>query len=111
MVMVARQGQKTIARVLFINTRVLHSTSFRTRPHPNLPQPRTPPSHTPKGCGFLRCAHDLDVTNHDPAPAHQRADKAIKWRKGPIPAKGLTGRGKAKGKGPIRKGRSAAGAA
>ncbi|WP_284455039.1 hypothetical protein, partial [Alloalcanivorax xenomutans] len=39
MVMVARQGQKTIARVLFINTRVLHSTSFRTRPHPNLNRP------------------------------------------------------------------------
>jgi len=35
---------------------------------------------------------------------HQKGRQTIKWRKGPIPAKGLTGRGKAKGKGPIQKG-------
>ena len=109
MVMVARQGQQTVARV-FVHQQA--GAAFHIPSHPPATQsapPRTPPSHTPKGCGFLRCAHDLDATNHYPAPAHQRADKAIKWRKGPIPAKGLTGRGRAKGKGPIRKGLAAKG--
>jgi len=52
MVMVARQGQKTVARVLFINTQVLHSTSHRTRPHPNLPHPAHRQATRRKGVAF-----------------------------------------------------------
>src|SRR5690606_31597617 len=47
MVMVARQGQMTVAGVSFITTRLLPSTSHRTRPHSICPTLHTarPPSN------------------------------------------------------------------
>ncbi len=52
MVMVARQGRKTVARVSFIDTRVLPSTPIRTRPHPNLPHPAHRQATLRKGVAF-----------------------------------------------------------
>lgn len=103
MVMVARQGQQTVARVLFINTRVLHSTYFAPARIPICPTPHTAKPHSKRVWLFtLRPRPGCHQSLPCPSPPKGRQSHQMAQRAGT--GKRADGKGQSEGQRPYPKG-------